>query len=82
MHACWEHVERDETMNPASHHGRIAHKIIFELLYDLVPNYCYDSVRAGRITTTKSLHTVALLRVRVSDSHMRGVLHSVYIDVE
>lgn len=41
----FEHMltERNVSMNPASHYGRIEHKIMYELLYDFMPNYCFNS---------------------------------------
>ncbi|EGD74766.1 hypothetical protein PTSG_07003 [Salpingoeca rosetta] len=35
--------EQNGSVNPASNHGRIEHKIIFELLSDLTANFAFDS---------------------------------------
>lgn len=35
----------------ASHYGRMEHKIIFELLFDFIPNFCY-SAGSARFTRT------------------------------
>jgi hypothetical protein len=37
-------AERNRSMDPASHYGRIEHKILFEILFDLIPHYCFHSL--------------------------------------
>eukprot|EP00052_Salpingoeca_macrocollata_P011587 m.89408 g.89408 ORF g.89408 m.89408 type:complete len:1357 (+) comp18120_c0_seq1:24-4094(+) len=45
-------AERNHSMDPSSHYGRIEHKIIFELLYDFMPHFCYNSL-SQEFTRTK-----------------------------
>lgn len=38
-------------MNPASNYGRMEHKIIFELLWDIVPHFVFNG-EANEFTRT------------------------------
>lgn len=39
--------ELNGSVNPASNHGRLEHKIIFELVSDLTANFAFDSSANG-----------------------------------
>ncbi len=43
-------TEKNASMNPASNYGRIEHKIIYELLWDIVPHFVYQSNVNGERT--------------------------------